>query len=61
MQGDPGERMRAGSSDPGGVPAARKRPTGKALGGNRASAIPETDGGVGGQGLLPAGKEQESQ
>ena len=33
---------------PGGVPAARKRPTGKALGGNRASAIPETDGGVGG-------------
>ena len=49
--------MRAGSSDPRGVSAARKRPTGKALGGNRASAIPEMDGGVEDQGLLPAGEE----
>ena len=43
------------------MPAARKRPTRKAFGCDRASAIPETDGRVGGQGLLSAGEEQEDQ
>ena len=43
------------------MPAALKRPTGKAFGCDRASAIPKTDGRVGGQGLLSAGEEQEDQ
>ena len=43
------------------MPAARKRLTGKAFGCDRASAILETDGRVGGQGLLSTGEEQEDQ
>ena len=50
-----------GGSDPGSMLAARKRPTGKAFGCDRASAIPQTDGRVGGQSLLSAGEEQEGQ
>ena len=53
--------MRAGGSNPGSMPVARKRPTGKAFGCDRASAIPEMDGRVGSQSLLSVGEEQEGQ